>query len=191
MPTKLNLERKNMHDNHFHTIKQDDAPKELNLIVEISRGDSNKYEYNHEYGILELDRTLYGPNVFPINYCDVPNTWNSDDGDPLDAVVFVSGNLVPGVLVVGKVIGVMEMEDNGEKDYKVVCVAKKDPRYNHINHVDELREFEKKDIKTFFETYKYAQTGPGTVKVGEFLGPEEAYKLIEDSMQAYKEKFNK
>ena len=105
-------------------------------------------------------------------------------------MVFVSGNLVPGVLVKGKVIGVMEMVDNGEKDYKIVCVAKKDPRYNHINHVDELREFEKKDIKTFFETYKHAQTGPGTVEVGEFLGPDAAHKLIKESMEAYKEKFS-
>ena len=32
----------------FHTIKQDKAPEELNLIVEITRGDANKYEYNKE-----------------------------------------------------------------------------------------------------------------------------------------------
>ncbi|MFZ5425233.1 MAG: inorganic diphosphatase [Patescibacteria group bacterium] len=172
-------------NSHFHTIPQDKAPEVLNLIVEIKKGDINKYEYNHELGIIELDRVLYGPVHFPVNYCDVPRTWNEDDGDPLDAVVFTSGNLVPGCMVKGRVIGVMEMDDNGEKDNKIICVAKKDPRFNQVKHVDDLREYEKKDLKTFFETYKYAQTGPGTVTIGEFLGPEAAYKLIKDAMEAY------
>lgn len=179
-----------MNNSHFHTIKQDKAPKELNLIVEISRGDSNKYEYDHKLGILELDRVLYGPMHFPVNYCDIPGTWNKDDGDPLDAVIFATYPILPGVMAKGRVIGVMEMYDNDEKDFKIICVASKDPRYNDIHHVDDLREYEKKDIKTFFETYKHAQTGPGTVKIGEFLGPEEAYKIIEESIKDYKEKFN-
>ena len=37
-----------MTDSHFHTIGQDKAPEELNLIVEISKGDANKYEYNKD-----------------------------------------------------------------------------------------------------------------------------------------------
>ncbi len=175
---------------HFHIIKQDNAPKELKLIVEIAKGDSNKYEYNKDYGIIELDRVLYGPMHYPVNYCDVPGTWNYDDNDPLDAVVFSTYPIVPGALVYGRVIGVLEMIDNGEKDYKVITVNSKDPRYEHVNNMDDLAPYEKKDIKTFFETYKIPQTGPGTVEVGEFLGTEDAYKLIEESIEAYKEKFS-
>src|SRR3989344_7249232 len=178
-----------MNNSHFHIIQQDKAPEFLKLIVEIKRGYSIKYEYNHELGILEMDRVLYSPVHFPVNYCDVPQTWNEDDGDPLDAVVLASGDIVPGVLVKGRVIGVMEMIDNGEKDFKIICVADKDPRYKEIKTVDDLREFEKKDMQTFFETYKYAQTGPGSVVVGEFLGPEDAYKLIKEAMVSYKKKF--
>ena len=39
------------------------------------------------------------------------------------------------------------------------------------------------------ETYKYAQTGPGTVKITGFKDKEEAYKLIEWSMKEYEKKF--
>lgn len=102
---------------------------------------------------------------------------------------FTEGEIVPGSLIKGRVIGVMEMEDNGEKDWKIVTVNDKDPRYDHVKTVEDLRPFERKDMQTFFETYKYAQTGPGTVKVGNFLGPEEAYKLIEQAMKDYTEKF--
>ena len=92
----------------FHIVKQDKAPEILKLIVEISKGDINKYEYNKDLGVLELDRVLYGPTFYPVNYCDVPNTWNSGDNDPLDAVVFSTTPIVPGVLVKGRVVGVME-----------------------------------------------------------------------------------
>lgn len=176
--------------NMFHDIDQKDAPKLLRLIVEISRGDFVKYEYNHEYGVLEVDRVLYGPIHYPVVYTDVPQTWNEEDGDPLDAVVYTSGNIVPGALVYGRVIGVMRMMDNGEGDDKIICVNDKDPRYKDVHHVDDLKEFERKDLQTFMETYKYAQTGPGTVEINGFDGPEDAYKVIEDSMAAYKKKFN-
>ncbi len=174
---------------HFHNIPQDKAPKILNLIVEIQKGDINKYEYNKELGVLELDRVLYGPTFYPVNYCDVPNTWNTGDEDPLDAVVFSSMPIIPGVLVKGRVVGMMEMEDNGDIDHKIVCVNDKDPRYEHIGHVDQLTPYERKDLKTFMEIYKIPQTGKDSVKVGQFLGPEYAYEVIRAAQDEYKKKF--
>lgn len=174
---------------HFHNIPQEKAPEVLNLIVEITKGDINKYEYNKELGILELDRVLYGPTFYPVNYCDVPSTWNTGDEDPLDAVVFSSAPVVPGVLVKGRVVGMMEMIDNEEVDHKIICVNAKDPRYEHVKHVDDLTPYERKDLKSFMEMYKIPQTGKDTVKVGAFLGPDEAYKHIKAAMEEYKKKF--
>lgn len=173
----------------FHNIPQDKAPEVLNLIVEIQKGDINKYEYNKELGVLELDRVLYGPTFYPVNYCDVPNTWNTGDEDPLDAVVFSSMPIIPGVLVKGRVVGMMEMEDNGDIDHKIVCVNDKDPRYEHITHVDQLTPYERKDLKTFMEIYKIPQTGKDSVKVGQFLGTEDAYRVIRTALDEYKKKF--
>lgn len=175
--------------NIFHLVKQKDAPKKLILIVEIQKGDHLKYEFNKDYGVLELDRVLFGPNFFPVAYCDVPNTWNKHDGDPLDAVFYTTGYVKPGVIVHGKVIGVMLMEDNGEIDHKIITVNDKDYRYKDVNDIDDLPSYEKKDLQTFFETYKIPQTGPGTVKVLGFKGKDEAYKIIEESLKDYQEKF--
>lgn len=174
---------------HFHRIPQDQAPHILNLIVEISKGDFNKYEYNSELGILELDRVLYGPTYYPVNYCDVPRTWNKGDDDPLDAVVFSTSGIMPGVVVKGRVIGVMKMVDNDERDHKIICVNHKDPRYEHVHHVDDLTPYERKDLKTFMETYKIPQTGIESVKVGRFLGPGDAYVIVEKAMKEYQAKF--
>lgn len=175
--------------NVFHLIKQKKAPKVLLLISEIAKGDFVKYEFNKDYGILEVDRVLSGPVHYPVVYCDVPNTWNLHDDDPLDAVVYTTGNIVPGVIVYGRVIGVMLMDDNGEQDHKIICVNDKDPRYKHVNDIDELPAPKKKDLETFFHTYKHAQTGPGTVKVLGFKNKEKAYKIILEAMDHYKKKF--
>jgi len=176
--------------NLFHNIKQTKAPEVIYAIVEIAKGDFTKYEYNHELGVLELDRVLYGPLFYPVAYCDVPNTWNDGDGDPMDAVVFCSGNLIPGTIVKGRVVGVMEMEDNGEKDSKIICVAEKDPRYTHVKDINDLTEYERKDLKSFMELYKIPQTGKDSVKVGEFRNKEEAQKLIQEGIKAYEQKFS-
>lgn len=176
-------------NSHFHTIPQNKAPQILNLIVEIEKGGFIKYEYDHELGILVCDRVLYGPVHFPVNYCDVPKTWNKYDNDPLDAVVFTKGNIQAGTMCVGRVIGVMEMIDGGEKDNKIICVNNNDPRYDHINELKDMRDWDLKDMKTFFEIYKHAQKGAGAVTVGRFLGKKHAYKIIREAIKDYAEKF--
>ncbi|NCT55354.1 inorganic diphosphatase [bacterium] len=174
---------------HFHIIPQEQAPKILNLVVEIQKGDFIKYEYREEYGILEVDRVLHGPVHYPVIYCDVPRTWNKHDNDPLDAVLFTTGNLIPGSMVAGRVVGMMEMVDNGQKDHKIITVNNVDPRYDHVKSLDDLPPWRLKDMQHFFEIYKHAQTGPQSVTVGNFLGPKEAYIHILKSMEDYNEKF--
>ncbi|MFA5001073.1 MAG: inorganic diphosphatase [Candidatus Paceibacterota bacterium] len=177
------------HTSLFHRVKQEKAPETLSLIVEISEGDYNKYEYNHDLDVLEVDRVLYGPMFYPINYCDVPGTWNEHDNDPLDALLFSSQPIVPGALVKGRVIGLMEMIDNGEIDHKIVCVNAKDPRFDHVQTTEDLTPYQRKDIVTFFELYKIPQTGKDTTKVGKFISPQEAGKFILECVEAYQKKF--
>jgi inorganic pyrophosphatase len=173
----------------FHRIQQEKAPEILYLIVEIGQGDYNKYEYDHELEVLRLDRVLYGPMFYPVNYCDVPGTWNQYDNDPLDALLFSSRAIVPGALVVGRVIGAMEMIDNGEIDHKIVCVNAKDPRFDHVKTIEDLTPYQRKDVVTFFELYKIPQTGKDTTQVGKFMNCEEAGKFIAECIKMYEQKF--
>lgn len=173
----------------FHRIQQHKAPDTLFLVVEISQGDYNKYEYNHELDVLEVDRVLYGPMFYPVNYCDVPGTWNEHDKDPLDAILFSSKPIVPGAMVTGKVIGGMEMIDDGEIDHKIICVNAKDPRFEHVHAVDDLTPYQRKDLVTFFELYKIPQTGKDTTQVGKFMNKEEAGAFIKECIDMYTKKF--
>lgn len=60
---------------------------EITCRIEVPAGSANKYEWDPKAGRLRLDRVLYSPLHYPVNYGYVPETWAEDD-DPLDVLVF-------------------------------------------------------------------------------------------------------
>ena len=44
------------------------SPGLINLIVEISAGSSNKYEYLEDAGVMALDRVLHSAVRYPFDY---------------------------------------------------------------------------------------------------------------------------
>jgi len=63
----------------------DKAPHEVNVVIEITQGTSNKIEYNSTWGVFVLDRTLFSRCYYPCNYGFIPSTM-FEDGDPLDVL---------------------------------------------------------------------------------------------------------
>jgi len=54
---------------------------EFDVRIEIPRGSRNKYEVDHETGLIRLDRTLFTATQYPADYGFVPGTLG-EDGDP-------------------------------------------------------------------------------------------------------------
>jgi inorganic pyrophosphatase len=153
-------------------------------VIEIPRGSRNKYEVDHETGRVHLDRVLFTNFVYPIDYGYFDKTLGGD-GDPLDALVILEFPVFPGVVVDVRPVGYLVMEDDGGVDEKVICVQTKDPRFSHIQDIDDVPEQTKNEIKHFFEHYKDLEPGKW-VKVGEWHGRADAEKLIEAALKNYK-----
>src|SRR5262245_48153941 len=81
----------------------------LNVIVECSKGDANKYSYHEDTGYLVLTKTLPSGMVFPFNFGSIPSTL-ADDGDPLDIVVLLDEPVYPLCLVHTRLLGVIKAE---------------------------------------------------------------------------------
>ncbi len=97
----------------------DDAPNEINVIIEIPKGSHNKYEIDKATGLIKLDRANYSDAAFPYDYGFAPQTlW--DDGDALDVIVLTTYPLQTGILVAVRPVAVMEMIDTGESDLKLL-----------------------------------------------------------------------
>jgi inorganic pyrophosphatase len=158
------------------------APQIINAIIEIPRGSHAKYEYDEELDIIRLDRILYSPVYYPANYGFIPST-RSEDGDQLDVLVIISEPIVPGCLVSVRPVGLIDMEDDAGKDWKIISVAARDPRLEHVNTTSDLGEHFAKEVQHFFEVYKHLEN-----KQVKFLGLEDqakAYKIILEAHQRF------
>ena len=163
-------------------------PEEINVIVEINKGSKNKYELDKETGLIMLDRVMYTSQDYPFDYGFVPQThWH--DGDPLDVVLLTTHPLVPGLLLVARPVGVLDMIDDGESDAKIIAVPVKDPRWKEVKDLSDVNPHTIDEIKHFFETYKQIQKK--TVTIPTIRDAKTAKEVILESIELYKKEFNK
>jgi inorganic pyrophosphatase len=175
------------HFNPWHDVERgDNAPKTINGIIEIPKGSKAKYELDKESGLLKLDRVLFSAVHYPAAYGFIPKTY-CDDNDPLDILVLCSVDIVPMCLVEAKVIGVMQMIDGDEEDDKIIAVAAHDISVNHFNDISDLPPHTLNEMQRFFEDYKALEHKHVTVE--RFMGREDAYRIIDDSIKLYNETF--
>jgi inorganic pyrophosphatase len=165
----------------------DNPPEEVNCLVEIPKGCTNKYEYDKALGAFKLDRVLYEAVYYPTEYGIIPQTLNKEDGDPLDVMVFSTFPTFPGCLISCRPIGVLRLRDSGETDHKIMAVPADDPRFEEIKDLDDLTDHTKKEIKNFWENYAELQPDK-KIKIDGWSGKEKAFQLITAAIKAYQEK---
>lgn len=153
-------------------------------VIEIPMNTKNKYEIDKERNVIKLNRVLYSQMTYPAEYGYIEETL-ALDGDPLDILVLASTKTFPGCVVDARVLGYLDMVDNGEKDEKIIAVVHQDPRLKHIRTMDDVQKHTKREIKHFFNTYKDLQEDKEVV-VGEFHSREEAVDLIKEYQENYK-----
>jgi inorganic pyrophosphatase len=126
---------------------------DFDVLVEIPKGQRNKYEVDHKTGRIRLDRTLFTATQYPADYGFIEGTLGQD-GDPLDALVLIQEPTFPGCLVRARAIGMYRMTDEKGRDDKVLCVPYEDPRQEHLRDIHHLGEFDRMEIQHFFTVYK-------------------------------------
>lgn len=150
----------------------------VKVLIEIPEGSRVKYELDEKTGELTVDRIVPTAMNYPVNYGLVEGTLGQD-GDALDALVFISAPIIPGVIIKCKIIGLLEMEDENGIDHKLICVpatTKIDPIYGAWESLQDVPEAKKREIRHFFEHYKDLEVGKWVklkdwqeAKVGEAL----------------------
>ncbi len=155
----------------------------IDAIIEIPMGTKNKYEVDHDTGRIRLNRVLFSSVEYPCEYGFIENTL-SDDGDPLDILVLSSSKTFPGCIIESRVLGYLDIIDDGDGDQKVISVVNNDPRWDHIQKLEDLPEHTIMEIKEFFKTYKHLQGIK--VEIGELHGLEETKKLIQECYDNFK-----
>ena len=157
---------------------------EFDVTIEIPKGQRNKYEVDHETGRVKLDRYLYTAMGYPADYGFIEHSLG-EDGDPLDAMVLLPQSVFPGVLVGARPVGMFEMVDEAGGDAKVLCVPAGDQRWDHIQDIDDVPQFELDAIKHFFVHYKDLEPGKFVETAG-WVGRAEAEAEVQRSLERFK-----
>lgn len=172
--------------NVWHNVNPERIRKDDFLaVIEIPKGTRNKYELDKETGMIILDRVLYTATHYPANYGFIPRTY-ADDGDPLDVLVLCQEKIASLVLVRCYPIGVIKMIDGGKVDEKIIAIPFTDPTYSAYKELGELPDHMSREISHFFEVYKTLEDKK--TSVNEVLGREEAENVIQNCINAYREK---
>lgn len=163
-----------------------DIPNEINVVVEIpAHGAPVKYEFDKDSGAIVVDRFMNTAMFYPCNYGFVPHTL-SDDGDPVDVLVVTPVPLMPGAVIACRPVGMLQMTDEAGEDAKVLAVpvTKLHTQYEAVRSASDLPKELLAQIAHFFEHYKELEPNKW-VKVGDWVGPDEAKAEISASVKRY------
>ena len=145
---------------------------EFDVVIEIPKGQRNKYEVDHATGRIRLDRMLFTSTRCPNDYGFIEDT-RGEDCDPLDALVILEEPTFPGCLIRSRAIGMFRMTDEAGGDDKVLCVPASDPRMEHVRDIHHVPEFDRLEIQHFFEVYKDLEPGK-SVEGATWVGRQDA-----------------
>ncbi len=157
----------------------------LNTVVEISEGSFLKIEWDRARAAFMLDRVE--PSIFakPCNYGFIPQTLD-EDGDELDTLIVCDEPLPTGIWLEAQIVGIMNFEDDGEMDHKVVVVPADDRNTgDSIKSLGDLGQRWQQKIENHFNHYKDLKK-PGSTKVLGWGDIAEAQKTIQACIERYK-----
>lgn len=157
----------------------------VNTVVEIPQGSFLKIEWDRKRAAFMLDRVEPSIYAKPVNYGFIPQTLD-EDGDELDTLVVCAEPIPTGVWLEAKIIGIMNFEDDGDMDYKIVVVPADDRESgDSITSLDDLGRRWKEKVAEHFDHYKDLKKR-GTTKVTGWGDIEDAKKIIAESIERYK-----
>jgi inorganic pyrophosphatase len=179
-----------------------DPPEVLNAYIEITPFDLMKYEVDKVSGYLRIDRpqrssaqppALYG--FIPRTYCDeqvrrlAPGTTRGD-GDPLDICVLSERAITRNEIIVrARVIGGLEMIDNGEADDKIISVLENDYVWGQARTLKDVPSVLIERLQHYFLTYKLVPGQTRKVRLAKAYGRNHALQVVRAAMSDYEENF--
>lgn len=127
-------------------------------VIETPRGSRNKIKFDPDLGVFRLDRILPAGLAFPFDFGFIPGT-RAEDGDPLDVLVLLDQPVHPGCIVLVRLLGVIEVEQQkggggpAERNDRLVAVPGGPKAHTSLRTLRDVDTFTLDAIGAFFEAY--------------------------------------
>ena len=173
-------------------------PGIVRAYIEMLPSDTVKYELDKNTGFLVVDRPQRTTATPPALYGFIPRTYCAEevaarcahadiaDGDPLDICIF-SERLITraDILLNARVVGGIQMIDEGEADDKIIAVLEGDNIWGDVNDIKDLPPIKTERLQPYFSTYKMIPGKNVEIRVDGVYGRDEALKVIAASQKDY------
>ncbi len=156
------------------------TPEKFNVVVEIQKGGTVKYEYDEEWHEIKVSAIFKNGFCFPFDYGYIPET-RGGDGDHLDVFVLGSQSVQMGTVAECRPIGMIELIDRGEQDDKVLAIPLNDLGSENIKTLEDLPF----DYKTIFEEF-FKELAIQRNKTMEIRGYKDAKTAMQELELAHK-----
>jgi inorganic pyrophosphatase len=189
----------------WHGLKardDEDKPDVVKTYIEITPADVVKYEIDKQSGFLMVDRPQRTTSTPPALYGFIPQTYCGErvaalcddadiaDGDPLDICVYSEREITRAdILLNARVVGGIQMIDDGEADDKIIAVLDGDNIWGDVRDIADLPPIKVERLQHYFQTYKMVPGKSIEIKVDHVYGREQALNVIEAAMQDYQSEF--
>ena len=160
-------------------------PDEINIMIEIPKDSSIKYEIDVKTGAIFVDRILPTAMSYPCNYGFIPKT-SEDDGGPVDAFVLMNNPLEIMSVIRCRPVAVLVTEDQDGQDSKIIAVpiTKIDSSFSEVTDLDNIPGHIFSRLKHFVEHHKDLEEGK-YVKVRGWESKEFSKKIISQAAEKY------
>jgi inorganic pyrophosphatase len=171
-------------------------------FIEITPFDLVKYEVDKVTGYLRVDRPQRTSSQPPALYGFIPRTYCGSrvgalcagcacgDSDPLDICVISERPITKSeVILNARVVGGIQMIDNGEADDKIVAVLENDSFWGEVVDISELPQVLVERLCHYFSTYKLVP-GQSHSSIEKVYNYEYAFEVIGAAIEDYDEEYN-
>jgi inorganic pyrophosphatase len=179
-----------------------DPPAVVYAYIEITPFDMVKYELDKMTGYIKVDRPQRSTSHPPSLYGFIPKTFcgkrlrvlspgaTKGDEDPLDICVISERPINRSeVILKAKVVGGLQMIDNGEADDKIIAVLVNDNLWGEAHDISDLPPILIERFRHYFSTYKLIPGQESIISIEKMYGRRHAYEVVKASLKDYKEKF--
>lgn len=142
----------------------------MKVFVENEAGSNQKNLYNEK--TLEYKKTVTVSRKYPFPYGFILDT-TSGDGDNLDCFILTKQKLKTGQIVECEPIGLMEQIEDGREDHNILAKLLVENAEVDDNVKEKLTEF---------VSHVFDHRMGKVIKVGRFIGKEEAKKYVKKSL---------
>jgi len=170
----------------------------VHAFIEITPYDLVKYEVDKLSGYMRVDRPQRSSSTPPTLYGFIPRTLCGDrvaalspnahraDGDPLDICVLSERPIARGDIVIdARVIGGLQMLDDGEADDKIIAVLVNDPAWGDARDIAEVPPLLVERLLHYFSTYKLRIGQASTTAIRDVYGFDRAARVVEAARADY------